>query len=196
MSSTGKLHSELPLTFKSRRAWETWIAKHYDSSQGVWLRLAKGSATLKSLSYQEALEIALCYGWIDGQKRAYDEESWLQRFSPRGPRSIWSKINRSRADELVREGRMQQPGLAAIERAKQNGQWERAYDSQKTAAPAEDFEEILNRRPKAKAFFESLDSHNRYAILFRIDNAKKAETRQQRIEKFIEMLERHEKLHP
>jgi uncharacterized protein YdeI (YjbR/CyaY-like superfamily) len=196
MSSTGKLPSELPLVFKSRRAWEAWIAKHYDSSQGVWLRLAKGFVTLKSLSYREALEIALCYGWIDGQKRAYDEESWLQRFSPRGPRSIWSKINRSRAEELVREGRMQQPGLAAIERAKQNGQWERAYDSQRTAAPAKDFEEILNRRPRAKAFYESLDSHNRYAILFRIHNVKKAETRQRHIEKFIGMLERHEKLHP
>ncbi len=196
MSSTGKFGSEPPIIFKNRKAWEAWIAKHYDSSEGVWLRLAKSSATLKSLSYQEALEIALCYGWIDGQKRAYDEESWLQRFIPRGPRSIWSKINRSKAERLVREGRMQQPGLAAIERAKQNGQWERAYDSQKTAAPAKDFEETLNRSPKAKAFFESLDSHNRYAVLFRIQSAKKPETRRRRIEQFVGMLERHEKLHP
>ncbi len=196
MSSTGKLGSELPILFKNQRAWKAWIAKHYDSSEGVWLRLSKNSAALKSLSYQEALEIALCFGWIDGQKRAYDEESWLQRFIPRGSRSIWSKINRSKAEKLIREGRMQQPGLAAIERAKQNGQWERAYDSQRTAAPAKDFEEILSRRPKAKAFFESLDSHNRYAVLFRIQNAKKLETRKRRIEKFVGMLERHEKLHP
>ena len=196
MPSTGKLGSEHPIIFKNQRAWETWIAKHYDSSEGVWLRLAKSSAALKSLSYQESLETALCYGWIDGQKRAYDEESWLQRFIPRGSRSIWSKINRSKAERLVREGRMQKPGLAAIDRAKQNGQWERAYDPQRTATPARDFEKILNGSPRAKVFFESLDSHNRYAVLFRIQSAKKPETRQRRIEKLVGMLERHEKLHP
>jgi uncharacterized protein YdeI (YjbR/CyaY-like superfamily) len=196
MPSTGKLGAEHPIVFRNQRAWEAWIAKHYGSSKGVWLRLAKSSAALKSVSYPEALEIALCYGWIDGPKRAYDKESWLQRFIPRGSRSIWSKINRSKAEGLVRQGRMQQPGLAAIERAKQNGQWERAYDPQRTAAPPEDFKAILNGSPKAKAFFESLDSHNRYAVLFRIQNAKKPETRRRRIEKFVGMLERHEKLHP
>ena len=197
VASIENLLSGLPVAlFKNQRAWNAWISKHYGISDGVWLRLSKKSAALKSLSYPEALEVALCYGWIDGQKRTYDEQSWLQRFSPRGPRSIWSKINRSKAERLVQEGRMHQAGLVAIENAKQNGQWEKAYDSQKTAVPAKDFEEALHDRPKAKAFFESLNSQNRYAILFRIQNAKKAETRSKRIEKFILMLEKHEKLHP
>jgi uncharacterized protein YdeI (YjbR/CyaY-like superfamily) len=197
VASIENVLSGLPVAhFKNQKAWKAWISKHYSVSDGVWLRLSKKSATLKSLSYQEALEVALCYGWIDGQKKTYDEQSWLQRFSPRGRRSIWSKINRSKAERLVQEGRMHQAGLAAIEKAKQNGQWEKAYDSQKTATPAKDFEEVLHDRPKAKAFFESLNSQNRYAILFRIHNAKKAETRKKRIEKFILMLEKHEKLYP
>ncbi len=182
--------------FEDQNAWESWLARNNKLSKGVWLKIARKASTLKSLSYEEALDAALCYGWIDGQKKAYDKDSWLQKFGPRGSRSIWSKINRSKAEKLIQEGRMLPAGLAAVEKAKKNGQWERAYESQKTATPAEDFVKVLNTRPKAKAFFEKLDSHNRYAILFRIHNAKKQETRQRRIEKFIEMLERHEKIHP
>ncbi len=181
--------------FKNQKAWETWLASHSESSPGLWLRLAKKSARLTSVTYQEALDVALCYGWIDGQKKAYDEESWLQKFTPRGTRSIWSKINRAKALKLIENGRMKPGGLASIARAKQNGQWEAAYDSHRTAGVPEDFEVALASSPKAKAFFETISRQNRYAILFRIQTAKKAETRKKRIEQFIGMLEKGETLH-
>jgi uncharacterized protein YdeI (YjbR/CyaY-like superfamily) len=197
VASTGMSRSELPTKlFKNQSAWESWIVGNSTLSTGIWLRIAKKASGLESVSYPEALEVALCYGWIDGQKKPFDETSWCQRFGPRGPRSIWSKINRSKAEELIRQGRMQRSGLVAIEKAKENGQWENAYDSQKTAAPAKDFEKALKGSPKAKAFFKTLNRQNRYAILFRIHNVKKQETREKRIEKFIQMLERHEKLYP
>ena len=197
MASAGTSRSELPtVLFKNQGAWQSWLVRNSNLSRGIWLRIAKKSSGLKSVSYPEALEVALCYGWIDGQKKAFDETSWLQRFGPRGPRSIWSKINRSKAEELIRQERMQTSGLVAIEKAKENGQWEKAYDSQKTAVPAKDFEKALKGRPKAKAFYETLNSQNRYAILFRIHNVNKQETREKRIEKFIEMLENHGKLYP
>jgi uncharacterized protein YdeI (YjbR/CyaY-like superfamily) len=197
VASTGMSRSELPTKlFKNQSAWESWIVRNSTLSTGIWLRIAKKASGLESVSYPEALEVALCYGWIDGQKKPFDETSWCQRFGPRGPRSIWSKINRSKAEELIRQGRMQRSGLVAIEKAKENGQWENAYDSQKTAVPAKDFGKALKGSPKAKAFFKTLNSQNRYAILFRIHNVKKQETREKRIEKFIQMLERHEKLYP
>ena len=142
------------------------------------------------------MEVALCYGWIDGQKKSYDEESWLQRFTPRGPKSIWSKINRARAQELIERGHMQAPGLAAIENAKENGHWEAAYDSHLTAVQPDGFQVALDLSPKAKAFFATLNSQNRYAILFRIQTAENDDTRQKRIARFIRMLENHEKLYP
>ncbi len=182
------------ISLKNQRAWESWVSAHL-ASTGTWLKLAKQSARTKSLTYQEALEVALCFGWIDGQKKSFDEHYWLQKFGPRGSRSIWSKINRSKAERLIREGRMEPSGFAAVESAKRSGQWDRAYDSQKTAEPPRDFLKVLNKNGRAKAFFGSLDSQNRYAVLFRIHNAKKAETRAKRIEKFVAMLERHEKLH-
>lgn len=188
---------DLPITlFKDAKSWDAWLKKQGATSPGVWLRLAKKSATLKSLTYAEALEVALCHGWIDGQKNSYDEESWLQKFTPRGPKSIWSRINRAKALELIEQGRMRLAGLAAIEQAKTNGQWEAAYDSHRTATPPDDFLEALGRRPRAKAFFATLNSANRYAILWRLQTAKRPETRQKRIEKFVQMLEDHEKLHP
>jgi uncharacterized protein YdeI (YjbR/CyaY-like superfamily) len=197
VASTGMSRSELPTAlFKSQDDWESWLIRNSNLSTGIWLRIAKKSSGLESVSYPEALEVALCYGWIDGQKKSLDEASWLQRFGPRGPGSIWSKINRSKAEELIRQGRMQALGLAAIEKAKERGQWGKAYDSQKTAVPDKDFEKALKGSPKAKAFYETLNSQNRYAILFRIHNVKKQETREKRIEKFIQMLERREKLHP
>ncbi len=183
------------MLFKTQQAWETWLASNSESSPGLWLRLAKKSASLTSLTYQEALDVALCYGWIDGQKKSYDEESWLQKFTPRGTRSIWSKINRAKALTLIEEGKMKPGGLAAIARAKQNGQWDAAYDSHRTAAVPEDFESALSRSPKAKEFFGTINSQNRYAILFRIQTAKKAATRKKRIDQFIEMLEKGETLH-
>lgn len=188
--------SDLPVTlFKNQKAWETWLAKHFDSSAGVWLRIAKKDSAEKSVSYQEALDVALCYGWIDGQKQKYDEGSWLQKFTPRGPRSIWSKINRTKALALIDSGRMKPAGLAAIEKAKANGQWESAYDSHRTATVPDYFERELSRNPRAKKFFATLNSQNRYAILWRLQTAKKEETRQKRIEQFIEMLNKGETLH-
>ena len=197
MSPTKKPDLDLPVRlFKHPRAWDAWLVKHFDSSAGLWLRLAKKSATLQSVTYQEALDIALCHGWIDGQKKSYDEETWLQRFTPRGPRSIWSKINRAKALELIEGGRMQAAGFAAIASAQKNGRWDTAYDSHRTAVPAADFQEALDQSSKARAFFATLNSQNRYAILFRLQTAKKVETRQRRIAQFISMLEKGETLYP
>ena len=182
--------------FKDQKSWEAWLRKHFDSSAGLWLRLTKKSAKLQSVSYQEALEVALCHGWIDGQKKSFDEESWLQKFTARGPNSIWSKINRAKAVELIERGQMRSGGLAAIESAKENGRWDAAYDSHRTAAPPRDFQTALNNDPKAKVFFATLNSQNRYAILFRIQTAKKVETRQKRINQFVQMLAKHEKSYP
>lgn len=176
--------------------WERWLRSHHESSPGVWLMIAKKGSALASVSYAEALEAALCHGWIDGQKQAHDSEAWLQKFTPRGPRSIWSKINREKAEQLIASGRMTPAGLKATENAKRNGQWENAYQSPKGSTIPEDFLVALAKSGKAKNFFETLNSANRYAILFRIQTAKKAETRARRIEQFIAMLERHEKIHP
>ncbi|MGH7193315.1 MAG: YdeI/OmpD-associated family protein, partial [Candidatus Saccharimonadales bacterium] len=151
--------------FKHHEAWEAWLVGHGAESSGVWLRLAKKSATLRSVTYQEALDVALCHGWIDGQKQGFDDASWLQKFTPRGPKSIWSKINRAKALGLIELRRMRPAGLAAIERARANGQWDAAYDSHRTALPAADFQAALDKSPKAKAFFATLDSQNRYAVL-------------------------------
>jgi uncharacterized protein YdeI (YjbR/CyaY-like superfamily) len=140
--------------------------------------------------------VALCYGWIDGQKNSYDEDSWLQKFTPRGAKSVWSKINREKVAALTASGQMQPSGLRAVELAKQDGRWDAAYDSQSNATVPEDFQAALDASPQAKSFFATLNSVNRYAILFRIQTAKKAETRLKRIEQFIGMLERNEKLYP
>ena len=188
--------TELPVKlFKDRKAWETWLRKNFASSRGVWVRLAKKVADLKSADRADILEVALCYGWIDGQARRYDDESWLQKFCPRGPRSIWSKINRESARALIKNKKMQPAGLAAIARAKENGQWDAAYDSPKSAEPAADFLAALNQNPKAKAFFATLKGQNRYAVLFRIQTAKKPETRQRRIDQFVAMLAKKETFH-
>jgi uncharacterized protein YdeI (YjbR/CyaY-like superfamily) len=188
--------TELPIElFKDQKHWTAWLDKHHGESPGLWLQLAKKGSDIQSVTYAEALEVALIYGWIDGQKKAYDESSWLQKFTPRGDRSLWSKVNREKAEELIRTGRMKPAGLAAVERAKQNGRWEAAYDSPGKATVPDDFQAELDRHPKAKEFFATLNSANRYAILWRIQTVKKAETRARRIQQFIEMLERHEKIH-
>jgi uncharacterized protein YdeI (YjbR/CyaY-like superfamily) len=181
--------------FKSKAEWAAWLEKNHAKSSGMWLRIAKKGSKVRSVSYQEALEAALCYGWIDGQKRPESGESWLQRFLPRTNKSLWSKINREKAMALIASGEMRAAGLEAIEQAKQNGQWEAAYDSPKGATVPGDFQAALDASLRAKAFFESLDRGNRYALLWRIQTAKKAETRARKIEQFIGMLERKEKIH-
>ncbi|HEU5100151.1 MAG TPA: YdeI/OmpD-associated family protein [Roseiflexaceae bacterium] len=188
---------ELPiLAFETQDAWANWLEEHHADSPGLWLRLAKKASGVTSIDYGQALEVALCYGWIDGQKKGYDDSSWLQKFTPRGPKSIWSKINREKAQQLIDSGRMRPAGMAAIERAQQDGRWEAAYDSQSNATVPDDLQAALDANPEARAFFETLNSANRYAILFRIHTAKKTETRARRIEQFIAMLEQHEKLYP
>lgn len=188
--------AELPVRlFKDAAAWEAWLARHHAQSAGLWLRIAKAASKTSSVSYAEALDVALCYGWIDGQKKGCDDATWLQKFTPRGKRSIWSKINREKVQRLIDTGRMQPAGLEAVERAKANGQWEAAYDSHRTAGVPDDLQRALDARPKAKAFFATISSANRYAILFRIQTVKRAETRARKIEQFVGMLERHEVIH-
>jgi uncharacterized protein YdeI (YjbR/CyaY-like superfamily) len=190
------MSAELPtLPFKNQRAFAAWLKKNHARAPGLWLKLAK-KGFRPSVTYAEAVEEALCYGWIDGQGKRFDDAWWLQKFTPRTARSIWSKINRDKAQELIRAGRVQPAGLAAIEAAKQNGRWDAAYDSQRTASVPADFQAELDSHPKAQAFFATFNSANRYAITFRLQNAKKAETRARRIEQFIDMLEKGEKLHP
>lgn len=187
---------DLPIVpFENKKKWADWLAKQHDKSTGVWLKLAKKDSQIPSVTYDEALNVALCYGWIDGQKKGFDDNYWLQKFTPRGPRSIWSKINTDKAERLIAGGEMKPAGLRAIELAKQDGRWEAAYASQKNISVPEDFQAALDKNKKAKAFFATLNSVNRYAILFRIHNAKKPETRSKRIQQFIEMLEKGEKIH-
>lgn len=196
MKSTGKTYDLPVILFKDQKEWEAWLVKNHAKATGVWLRLAKKAADLTSVSYAEALEVALCYGWIDSQKKSYDESSSIQKFTPRGARSIWSKINREKAIGLLESGKMKPSGLKAIEAAKADGRWDAAYDSYSTATVPDDLQGALNNNKKAKDFFATLNRQNRYAILFRIQTAKKAETRAKRIQEFVEMLARNEKLYP
>jgi uncharacterized protein YdeI (YjbR/CyaY-like superfamily) len=182
--------------FQTAQEWNAWLEKNHCLNNGLWLRLAKKSSEIQSVTYKEALEVALCYGWIDGQKKPESEDAWLQRFLPRSSKSIWSRINREKALALIAAGEMKPPGHAAIANAKQNGQWETAYDSPSKATVPSDFQVALNANPKAKAFFDTIDRANRYAVLWRIQSVKKAETRARKIEQFVAMLERGEKIHP
>jgi len=184
------------VSFETKTKWADWLAKQHDKSAGVWVKLAKKGSGMPSMTYDEALDIALCYGWIDGQKGGVDEKYWLQKFTPRGPKSMWSKINVAKAEKLIASGEMKPAGLKAIEAAKQDGRWDAAYESQKNIAVPDDFQAELDKNKKAKAFFATLNSVNRYAILFRIQTAKKAETRTKRIRQFVEMLEKGEKIYP
>jgi uncharacterized protein YdeI (YjbR/CyaY-like superfamily) len=182
--------------FALQAQWAAWLAVHHAESGGVWLRLAKKGSPHSSVSYAEALEVALCFGWVDGQKKAEDEHSWLQRFTPRTAKSIWSKINREKALKLIERGYMQPPGLAAIERARSDGRWDAAYDPASTSLVPADLQAALDANKPAKAFFATLNAQNRYAILFRIQTAKKTETRAKKILQFVTMLSRRETLYP
>jgi uncharacterized protein YdeI (YjbR/CyaY-like superfamily) len=203
MRTTNKIEStaevpggELPtLAFADPRAFSTWLAQHHATSRGVWLRLAKKASGVPSVTYTEAIGVALAWGWIDGQKRPGDDASWLQKFSPRAARSMWSKINRDKATALIAEGAMQPPGLAEVERARRDGRWDAAYDAPSRATVPEDLAAALAANPRAAAFFATLDAANRYSVLFRIQAPKKPETRARRIEELVAMLARHEKIH-
>ncbi len=183
------------LEFSCAADWSAWLKTNHASSQGVLLRIAKKGAK-KAITYAEALDAVLAWGWIDSQKRALDAEAWLQRFSPRKANSPWSKINRGKAEALIAAGMIEAPGLAEVERAKRNGRWERAYDGARTSSVPKDLAAALSRNDRARAFFEALDGANRYAILYRVQTAKTQETRAERIERFVAMCARHETLHP
>jgi len=196
MRSSRNTNTDLPmLSFGRQKDWAVWLDKNHATSSGVWLKLAKKASGIKSVTYDEALEVALCYGWIDGQRKSHDETSWLQKFTPRGPRSIWSKINTEKAQRLIESGKMKPAGLKAVESARRDGRWDAAYASQSKAEAPGDLQAELDRNAEAKAFFATLDSRNRYAILHRIQTAKKAETRARRIEQFVRMLEKKEKIY-
>jgi uncharacterized protein YdeI (YjbR/CyaY-like superfamily) len=185
------------LSFGSARAWGRWLERKHTGSGSVWLRLRKKTKGRPvGLSYAQALDEALCWGWIDSHKRAADEMSWLQRFGPRRPRSVWSRVNTKHAERLMRDGRMRAPGLAEVEAARKDGRWERAYEPPSSKAVPADFLEKLSKSKKAEAFFRSLNRANVYAITFRLQTAKKPETRKRRLEQILAMMARGEKFHP
>jgi uncharacterized protein YdeI (YjbR/CyaY-like superfamily) len=181
--------------FATVAEWESWVAAHVSELDGIWVKFSKKGAVESTISYAEALDVALCFGWIDGQKRALDDQYWLQRFVPRRARSIWSKVNREHVARLIADARMRPEGLAEVERAKADGRWDAAYDSPSTSEIPEDFQRALDASPKAKAFYETLKKANTYALLWRIQNAKKPETRARKILEFIRMLEEGRAFH-
>jgi uncharacterized protein YdeI (YjbR/CyaY-like superfamily) len=177
-------------------AWEAWLEAHHASAPGAWVLLAKKGSALVAVSRADALDAALCYGWIDGQAQSLGAESWRQKFTPRGRRSLWSKVNRMKVDALIAEGRMRPAGLAEIERAKADGRWNRAYDAPSTATVPDDLAAALAADPKAAAFWDTLNKQNRYAITWRVQTAVKPATRARRIAQLVAMLAHGEKLHP
>jgi len=183
---------ELPIIpFASREAWEAWLEEQHAVSQGVWLKIAKKGSGIESVTFAEALDVALCYGWIDSQADKFDGDFWLQRFTPRKPRSKWSQVNREKVARLIEAGRMRPAGLREIERAKADGRWDAAYEPPSAATVPDDLRLELEKNEVAREFFETLDSTNRYAILYRIQDAKKPETRARRIAKYVAMLAEH-----
>ncbi|HEX2125798.1 MAG TPA: YdeI/OmpD-associated family protein [Thermoleophilaceae bacterium] len=184
------------LAVDSRDAWDAWLAEQHETSSGVRLKLSKKGSAKPGVSYPDAVEVALAYGWIDGQASKFDDDFWLCRFTPRRPQSKWSKINRGRAEELIARGEMKPAGLRQVQQAKADGRWDRAYEAPSTATVPDDLCAALERNPRARESFETLDKTNRYAILYRIEDAKKPETRARRIEKYVAMLEAGEKVYP
>ena len=196
MKPQSKLSTTLPVHyFERRKDWASWLKENHESSPGVWLQLAKKGSGLPSVSYDEAIEIALCFGWVDGQKRAHSGQFWLQNFTRRSGKSVWSKINKNKAIALIKTGKMEPAGRREVDRAKSDGRWDLAYDSASTATVPNDLQSALDGNTRAGNFFATLDSRNRYAILFRIQTARKAETRAKKIAQFVQMLARHEKVH-
>lgn len=187
--------SDAPLLFKSAEAFESWLRRHHAASEGVWLKIAKRGADEASVTYPEAVDVALCWGWIDSQKKSLDGQHFLQRFTPRRARSVWSRVNVEKVAALIEEGRVQAPGLAQVEAAQADGRWARAYDGARTAKVPEDLILALDASPRAKAFFATIDAANRYAILWRIQTAVKADTRAKRIARLVDMLAQGETPH-
>jgi uncharacterized protein YdeI (YjbR/CyaY-like superfamily) len=188
---------DLPIVpFASKEAWEAWLEEEHATSKGVWLKIAKKGSGIQSVTFPEALDGALCYGWIDGQRDRFDGRFYLQRFTPRRPRSKWSQVNKEKVARLTEAGRMRETGLREVERAKADGRWEAAYAPQSTATVPDDLRLALEENDRAREFFETLNSTNRYAILFRIQDAKRPETRVRRIAKYVAMLAEGEKLYP
>jgi uncharacterized protein YdeI (YjbR/CyaY-like superfamily) len=183
------------VAFPSAAAWEAWLDAEHASSDGVWVKFAKKGSGVDSVSYPEAVEIGLCFGWIDSQMKSLDERFYIQKFTPRRPKSKWSRINRDKIEELMKQGRMKPAGLAEVELAKADGRWEAAYAPPASIEMPDDLQARLDASPKAAEFWEGLNKSNRYAILYQLADAKKPETRARRLEKFVGMLERGEKLY-
>ena len=183
------------VAFSSAKQWTQWLAKNHARSNGIWLRLFKRTAAVPTVPYDEALDEAICYGWIDGQLKGYDEESWLRKFTPRRPKSVWSKRNRAHAERLIKTGRMRAAGFKEIEAAKQNGRWKSAYDPASTMVVPDDFLRELAKNKRAKAFFNTLNRANVYAIAWRLQTAKTPETRQKRLITILAMLAKGQKFH-
>jgi uncharacterized protein YdeI (YjbR/CyaY-like superfamily) len=189
--------ANLPIVaFPSKSAWESWLKTAHETSEGVWLKFARKGSGVDSVTHAEALEVALCYGWIDGQAKKVDDTHWLQRFTPRTTRSKWSKINREKALGLIAVGKMKPAGKRAIEAAQADGRWDAAYEPQSTAGVPDDLRRELERHPRARQLFESLDSQNRYAILYRLQDAKRPETRERRLALFVGMLDEGKTIYP
>jgi uncharacterized protein YdeI (YjbR/CyaY-like superfamily) len=189
------MKDNLPIIlFETEQDWIDWLEEN-GNEPGVWVRIAKKNSGIISISYQQALDVALCFGWIDGLKNKFDEKTFIQRFTARKPNSKWSKINRTKAEQFIAEGKMRPSGLAVIEIAKQKGTWETAYDSQSNISVPEDFQSELNKNPQAAEFFKTLESVNRYAILYRLQTARTPELRVKKLKQFVEMLQRKEKIH-
>jgi uncharacterized protein YdeI (YjbR/CyaY-like superfamily) len=184
------------VAFDSIEAWHDWLSRRDMTSDGVWLKIAKKDSGIATVSYSEALDVALCHGWIDGQKKKFDDEYWLQRFTPRRPRSKWSKINCDKATELIEQGRMEAAGLAEVERAKADGRWDAAYDSPSTATIPDDLQRELDKNKAARESFEALSKSSRYSVIYRVQDAKRPETRARRIAQFVEMLAEGRTIHP
>jgi uncharacterized protein YdeI (YjbR/CyaY-like superfamily) len=188
--------ADLPVgEFATRAEWVAWLAAEHGSSPGVWVKIARSGSGAASVTYAEALDVALCHGWIDGQKGRLDERFWLQRFTPRGARSRWSKRNRARAEQLIAAGEMAPAGVREVERARADGRWDAAYDSHSTATVPPDLQAALDADPAAAAFFAGLDSTNRYAILYRVEEARRPDTRARRIAKYVAMLAEGRRIH-
>jgi uncharacterized protein YdeI (YjbR/CyaY-like superfamily) len=187
--------ADSPISFKNAEAFETWLKQNHSTSQSLWIKIAKRHAEEASVTYLAAVEIALCWGWIDSQKKGLDEQYFLQRFTPRRARSVWSKVNVEKVAKLIKEGRMHAPGLAQIVAAKLDGRWARAYDGARSSEVPDDLNAALDASPMAKAFFSEINAANRYAILWRIQTAVKADTRVRRIAQLVEMLARGEVVH-
>jgi uncharacterized protein YdeI (YjbR/CyaY-like superfamily) len=184
------------IPFASAAAWEAWLAEHNGSSDGVWLKIANKASGIPSVTYAEALDMALCYGWIDGQKNKDSDEYWLQLFTPRRPKSRWSQINCGKVTDLIERGKMQPAGLREVEAAKADGRWEAAYGGQASMTIPEDLQRALDQNDAAREFFATLNRTNRFAILYRLHDARRPETRAKRLEQFMAMLSEGKKIFP